>query len=214
MSEIKKKVESFFNQYPCFSAPKGKMLISAHEPYPNKVFFILEGRVIQYGISVKGNKSILNTFKPGAFFPMSVQIGESPNRYFFETSEDTIYHTAPANKASDLLKNNPDIQLDLLRRLFVGANGLLDRLNLLLCKDPKSMLLSELYIEALRFGTITPNKKVTLNLTQANLASRTGLARETINRQLASADIKELVAVNRGTLAIKNFDKFKKIFTP
>jgi CRP-like cAMP-binding protein len=211
-NQVQKKVDQFFSLYPSKKIKKGALLITAHETAPSNIFFLKQGRVIQYGISVKGNQNVLNMFKPGAFFPMSAAITNSPNRYFFEASEDLTVTPVQVHEAATFLYNNPDIQLDLLQRLYIGVNGVLDRLNVLLCHDPKSMLISELNLEALRFGgDSTKKEQITLNLTQSQLADRTGLARETVSRHLSTFKQTKLITIKRGKITINNIQKFRKL---
>ncbi|HVX58628.1 MAG TPA: Crp/Fnr family transcriptional regulator [Candidatus Saccharimonadales bacterium] len=205
-AEVKKKLDNFFKASSERSLKKGEMLIFAGED-PGGVFRLLSGRIKQYGVSHGGDEVVLNIFKPMSFFPMSYALNKSPNKYFYEALEDTKYQKVSAEAATEFLGANPDVTLDLLRRLYVGIDGMLERNFYLMAGSATNRIIVELVIEAKRFGQKEPDGSITIKVSQQELASRVGLSRETISR-----DIKKLpgVRVKHGSINITDLSELEQ----
>lgn len=153
MANTPNKVSIFFNNYPLRTFEKRQILIRPETPLPG-VFYLVEGRVSQYDIASSGSEVVVNIFKPGAFFPMSTALNNTPNYYFFETSTEVKVRVAPAEAAVHFLQDNPDITLDLLKRVYKGTDGVLRRMAHLMGGDAKHRLLFEILNTAYRFGEL------------------------------------------------------------
>lgn len=188
---ISGKVSHFFRNYPAKTYGAHQIMIRADEPLEH-VYYIIEGRVSQYDIASSGNEVVVNIFKPGAFFPMSTAINNTPNPYFFEASTEVTVRIAPAADVVEFLKNNPDVAFDLLSRVYKGVDGVLRRMAHLMGGNAKSRLAFELINAAYRFGESQDDGSVYVPLTESDIAKHSGLARETVSRamqELKSADI-------------------------
>lgn len=205
---VAKKVEQFFAAYPQCVFAKGQMIIQAGEE-PAGIFFIEEGRVSQYDISGSGTEAVVNVFKPSAFFPMSWAINKTPNQYFYEAATRVYARRAPAGEVVAFLRREPDVLLDLLSRVYRGADGLLRRLAHLMGGDARSRLLFELLNAAHRFGRQAEDGVITIPLKEGDLAKHSGLARETVNRVIQQLKTAGLVAVKPSGVVIKDIAKLK-----
>src|SRR6266498_3242632 len=183
MSDVPQKITGFFTSYPLRTFEKRQILVRAGDALPG-VFYIIEGRVSQYDITPSGNEVVFNVFKSGAFFPMSWAMNNVTNHYFFEASTKVFAHVAPAADAVQFLKDNPDVTFDLLARVYRGVDGVLRRMAHLMGGDAKSRLLFELLNTAYRFGEQQKDGSVYIPLKEIDLARQSGLARETVNRNM------------------------------
>ena len=75
-------------------------------------------------------------------------------------------------------------QYYLLSRLYSGVDGLQRRMAHLMGGSAQTRLLFELVIECKRFGKPQPDGSIILPVSEAEIAQRTGLARETVNREV------------------------------
>lgn len=183
MESITTKLEQFFSEYPQRYYKKGDTLVFADNSVP-PVFFLAKGRVGQYDIAETGNKVTLNIFNTSAFFPMSNAINQTPNTHFYEALDEVQVHVAPAEAVVEFLQNNPDVQFDLLARLYRGVDGLLGKLTQLMSGTAYARLLLELTVAARRFGEVQADGSYLVQFTEMQLAQQTGLARETVSREL------------------------------
>ena len=207
------KVRQFFSKYPIKTYNKGEVLILADEN-PQKISYIVSGHVRQYDISYRGDEVVVNVFKPEAFFPMSWAIAKTPNRYFFEAGENLKVHEAPPNEALKFLKENPDVALDLLTRLYRGVDGLTRRMAHLMGGSAKSRLLFEIIIECRRFGKKTTGQSYVIDMSESELGARSGLARETVSREIKSLKKLSLIDINRQGIIIKDINALENKLGP
>lgn len=198
--DIKNKVRKFFNSYPSQQATKGRVIVEAGDN-PTGVIFLTKGHVHQYDIASNGEQIVVNVFKPPAFFPMSWAINKTPNQYFFEATSDVEYHLAPAEDAVQFLHDNQDVTLDLLARVYSGTDGLLRRMAHLMGGSARTRLLFELRVQAMRFGKPTSDGSILISMNEHDLATRAGLTRETVSRELSS--LKNIITVSRDGFLVK-----------
>ena len=203
------KVQQEFSQFPLRSYPKGQILVFAKEN-PDHIFYLVKGQVRQYDVSYRGDEVTINVFKPSAFFPMSWAINNTPNVYFYKTEQPTDVHIVPADKAVAFLKDNPDVLFDLLSRVYRGLDGLLGRMVHLMSGTAKSRLLYELIIECRRFGKANEHSYV-LSASEVDLASRSGLSRETVSREMKKLKENGLVQLKPEGILIPDYQALETL---
>jgi len=201
---IQEKINKFFSQYKVQKYKKGEILVRADDN-PSGVFYLIEGQVKMYFISRKGDELIVNVFKPGAFFPMSWALNNTPNTYYFEAMANAAVLKAPREKVIDFLKSEPEILLDLLRRVFKGTGGLLLRMSYLMAGSAYTRLVTEILIQSRRFGK-SINGEINLKISEKDLAALTGMTRETVSREMRILKERKIVQFMENNLFIKNFD--------
>lgn len=206
--DTSKKIIDFFAKYPERKFDKREIMIRAESGLPG-IFYLNEGRVSQYDITSTGDEVVVNVFKPGAFFPMSAAINQVPNNYYFEASTKVVARLAPADQVVQFLKDNPDVLLDLLSRVYRGMDGILRRMAHMMGGDAKSRMLFELINAANRFGEQQSDGSILLQLKESDLARHSGLSRETISRAIRELKAGGLVEVQRGSLAIKDLKQLE-----
>ncbi len=180
---IQKLQDYIKTRSPVRTYAKGQVITLAGQD-PRGVAFLESGVVEQYDITSDGNKITVNVFKPPAFFPMSWAINKTPNAYFFEALDECKIRWADPDETVNFLKENPDVLLDLLGRVYKGTDGLLRRLVLAASGAATQRLMYELLLEAYRFGVPAGDHSRRVRVRQHALAARTGLTRETVSREL------------------------------
>lgn len=207
-SVVAKKIHDHFSQYPRRQYPKGQILVFADES-PEHIFYIVKGRIRKYDVSYRGDEIIINVFQPPAFFPMSWAINKTPNHFFYKAETEVELHVVPARNAMEFLEQNPDVMLDLLSRLYNGMEGMQGRLVHLMSGTAKSRLLYELVVESRRFGAQQPDGSYVLKTTEADLAARSGLSRETISREMKTIKDKGWVSITKNVLIVKDLEQLE-----
>jgi CRP/FNR family transcriptional regulator, cyclic AMP receptor protein len=206
--EVSQKIEQFFSKYKIRQLDKDQLLILADQE-PEGIYSIVSGQIRQYLIDRHGNEIVANIYKPPSFFPIQSAINKNPNKYFFKAAVKTKLRCAPANETVKFLKANPDVVFDLLSRVYRGLDGLLGRLMQSMSGSARSRLLYELLIYSLRFGRRKPDGSYHLDISEHEIATLVGTARETINRELHNLKQEDLVTIHRNELIIKDIDKIK-----
>jgi len=203
-------ITAFFENYPIVRLGKGQALLRPDDEV-TKIHYLLEGRVVEYDISSTGNTVIINTFKPGAFFPMSSVLNHQKCEYFFEADSPVAARVAPASHVVKFLEDNPLVTLDLLRRVYRGTDGILRRMAHLMGGTARSRLIYELINAAHRYGEDHPDGAVFIPLSESDLAKRSGLSRETVSRTIRELKSSGIVRVDRTGVEIPNVSALKRI---
>lgn len=213
---VERKVAAFFSQYPSFQLKRGVVFIDpANEP--SGIFYIEQGVAREYLISKNGNEITLNLYKSGSFLPMPWAIAHIPNAHFFEAMEDIQIRKAPKSDTMLFLKKQPDVVLDLLRRVFIGTDGLWGRIGSLTSDNSFVKLAATIYFLAKRFG-ISRNEDgehitVTIQVGEKDIASYAGMSRETVSRELQKLKKQHIVTFEKKLLSINSCKRLEKILS-
>lgn len=188
--KIKKLLLKFFSQYNQETFSRGKTIIS---PRNNKIFLLTAGTVRMYS-QISKSELTLNIFKPFSVFPMALILSNEQNKYVYDALEESRGYFAPKKDFKNFIKTNPKILFDLLRRIYLGLDGYYMQVEALLLGDAYFKILTHLVIYTRRFGK-SDKDKVTfdLRLTHHQLASQTGLARESATKVMKKLQDKGLV---------------------
>lgn len=204
------KIKDFFAGYPLQLCEKGHILVQAGTEIPT-IFYIEEGRINQYDITSSGLEVVVNVFKPGAFFPMSAALNNTPNHYFFQAAVPSRVRVVPKADAVQFLKDNPGVALDLLARVYRGVDGVLRRMAHLMGGDAHTRLLFEVLNAAYRFGEQQSDGSVIIPLTESDLGKTSGLARETVNRELRKLKQGGVVQVGTAGIVVADLTALEKM---
>lgn len=207
-SLVIKKIEGFFSQYPLRQYKKGQILIYAGDDPPG-ILHLEKGQVRVYDTTTGGNEIVVNVFKSPTFFPMSWAINKTLNEYNFVAESDISVRVAPAPKALAFIKSNPDVAFDLLERLYTGTDGIIRRMVQAMKGSARSRTILELIISSKRFG-IKQRDSYIISTVEVELAARTGLARETINRELNKLEREGLISSSYKTIRVMNLGRLEK----
>lgn len=199
--QIIDKLTKHFSKSELKKYTKGTVITLADQE-PQGISLLVSGLVEQYDITPEGNKLTVNVYKPPAFFPMSWAINKTPNAYFFSALTDVKLKQADADETVAFLKDNPDVMFDLLSRVYKGTDALLRRLMLAASGIAASRLIFELLIEAYRFGVVNDDGTVLVKVKQSVLAARSGLARETVSRELHKLEQENLIIRTKQEITI------------
>jgi CRP-like cAMP-binding protein len=208
-ADVEIKIRNFFAQYPLRSYQKGQILIHAGDDSSN-IYYLESGKVRQYDISYRGDEIIVNIFKKASFFPLLSHVSGLSNKYFFDVESPIEARTAPAIETIEFIKSNPDVMFDLLKRLYIGMDGLLGRLIHQMSGSARSRLIYEIIIECKRFGEIQTDNSYKININEADLGSRAGLSRETVSREIRKLNKDDLIVVSHKVIQIKNINELYK----
>lgn len=200
-SQIKEKLDKFFSNYRRQKYKKGEVLIKAGQD-PDAVFYLTDGVIRRYAISSQGEELNLNLFRPISFFPMSWTLNDSPNKHYYEALSTASATKAPKKDVLKFLEENPDVVLDLMKRVYKGMEGLWDRMENLMAGNAENRLITEFIILAKRFGQKDSKSQITvdLKLTEKDLASESGITRETVSRVIHKLEQKNLIEFKNSQL--------------
>ena len=103
-------------------------------------------------VTEDGKELTLNIFKPGSYFPMVWVMGDSPNKYEFQTLTKVELIRTSKESFLSFIEKDPEILMDLTRRILTGVDGLLTNIQYIFFGNSYHRVLSVLVICARRFG--------------------------------------------------------------
>lgn len=205
--KIQNILKSFFESFGLRSFDKNQVII---KPKSDKVFFLTKGVIRMFGFSKKGDELTLNIYKANALFPMSL-IFTAKNKYTFSSLTEVHGFFAPKKDFERFVRKNPTVAFDLLKRIYQGFDGFFMILEALLSQDAYYKILTSLIIYARRFGK-EKQGLITFDwhLTHQQLASQTGLARESVTREIKKLQDKDLIGYSGKKLFIYDLTKLEE----
>jgi len=209
-AKIINKLDDFFQQYKNRKYKQREILIRADEE-PAGLFYLKEGVVRQYAITASGEELTINVFKAVSFFPMAWVVNDSISPHYFEAMTPVSVWIAPKNDVLEFIKKQPDILLDLIKRIYKGLDGYFMRMEHLMLGSAQARLIAELLIYARRFGEQKENHtQINFKLTERDLAAQSGIARETVSREIQKLKQKGLINFEKNTLLINDIKKLEE----
>ena len=204
-----KGFETFYKQFTTRDYKKGEMLIRADDD-PQGIFCLTKGYVRQYTISKTGFELTLHILKPISYFPMVWAINGAPNTYYFEALTFVEVGRAPRDKVVDFIKDKPIIISALLSELLEDYAETLTRIEHLVFSDAYRRIISVLMYIAKHFGEKTKNGLIVHHrFTQQDIATLTGVARETASIEIAKLEKKGLIKYVDHSILFASIDKLE-----
>lgn len=151
---------------------------------PSHTLFVVKGKIRQFDTRPNGTEVTLNIYGRGALVALPWIFKPGPTMYSFRAMEDTIVIEIPIAVAREWLENDPTLSYETLSRLVRGFEGMYSRLLTHSGNDALDRIMTEIIIESRRFG-VAQDGGVFIKLSSSELATRTGLARETASRMLS-----------------------------
>ncbi len=207
---VKQKLGNYFKQYKNQKFKKGEILVRADDD-PTGVFYLVDGVVRRYSISPAGEELNLNIYRPVSFFPMDWAINQTSSSHYYEAMTTVEVFRAPREETVSFLKENNDVMLDLISRVYHGLDGYMMRMEYLMAGNAQVRLLTEILIYAKRFGKLKGGQIIVdLKLTEKDLASQSGIARETVSRELQKLKAKNLISFKKSQLTVLDIKKLEQ----
>src|SRR3989344_6044918 len=207
---VRQKLDKHFKQYKNQKYKKGEILVLADDD-PAGVFYLVDGVVRRYSISPAGEELNLNIYRPVSFFPMDWAVNQTSSPHYYEAMTAVEIWRAPREETVNFFKENNDVMLDLISRVYHGLDGYMMRMEYLMAGNAQARLLTEVLIYAKRFGKPKNGQVVVdIKLTEKDLASQSGIARETVSRELQKLKAKNLISFKKNQLIVKDMEKLEQ----
>jgi DNA-binding transcriptional ArsR family regulator len=98
----------------------------------------------------------------------------------------------------------------LLRRVYIGLDEMLGRIVTLVASNAYGRVIYEVVVATKRFGKLEKDDCYFVDVNEKALAARTGLSRETVNREIRKLKDAGLLEVERRGLVVKNLPALEK----
>ncbi len=172
------ELKRFFSHYPERLIEKGESLVQPGVISP--VFLVVEGEASMCHISDSGEKLSLDSMVTDDIFPLSDAIGGRATEFYVEADDNLVVRVAPVDDFLRFVEKTPQAMVDIMKQLSIASDRLTLQLSAALEGDAKKRVVQQLTILRCRVD----EQSDTVLVTEFQLASQTGLARETVSRML------------------------------
>jgi len=158
--------------------PKNAVIVSEGDR-SDSLYVILTGKVKVYLADEDGKEMVLNTQGPGEYFG-EIILDEGPRSASVMTLEPSKFSIVTREQFNQFLAQSPEVTLELVRSLIHRVRDLTKKVSELALLDVYGRVRGLL----LELATEQDGKLVVARITQQDMASRVGCAREMISRIL------------------------------
>lgn len=203
-SKPNQEIGNFFSGSKSFHYKKGETILRSGEPL-SSIFYLKKGYCRVYSISKTGEELTLIIFRPGDFFPTMSILLRPLNTYYIEAMTQCELLRISREKFLVFIKNNPEVHLELTKRILVRFGGVLQRMEHLVFGNAGAKIASMILICADRFGIEKDHEiDVQVPLTHADIASLVGLTRETTSIEIKKLENLKLIGYRGRHLVVTN----------
>jgi CRP-like cAMP-binding protein len=196
------QIEKFFSKYKPIRFKRNSIIIKPDDTFES-IYYIKSGFVKQVSTSKTGEEFIVTIYRPGSFFAISLALHRKVSAYTFEAMSEVVVIKAPVQEIIALLDTQPTLARELLSRITSGLNSLVARMETLVFGSARQKVAAVLLQNAQRFGKKVANTiELELPLTHQQLASLTGLTRETVSIEMAKLKKDKILTYRGKTITI------------
>lgn len=199
--------EEFFNisnDIDILQFNKGEIIFHSHDD-ATKMYIILDGEIKISKIMSDGKEQILYIYESGDFVGGHNILSGDKYEYSAYALKKTKILTISSRSFNRILKNNNKLLISILHQSYERirrAENLIDRLSVISTDIKVAKLLINLVT---LYGKVQPDGVlIKFNITQEELGSLSGIARETMSRKLNQFEEEGIIKIiSRGKILVK-----------
>jgi CRP-like cAMP-binding protein len=179
-------LSEFVRQYPVQSFRKNETIIF-QDDQPATLFYIKSGFIKGYDIDSQGTEQLLWIGSPGDFFPIIWAFSITPTVEHFVTAfTDAEVHAVRRMEFIDFLNTNSEAMRELALQMAAHLNHTYNQLSFREKPRAEEKIIHSLQYLTSRFGGLSKHtvKEIALPITHQDIASLTGVSRETVTVEL------------------------------
>jgi CRP/FNR family transcriptional regulator, cyclic AMP receptor protein len=191
--------------------PKHAVLVYEGDP-GDALFIVVDGNVAVTRVSNDGKETILTILREGDFFGEMGVLDGSPRSATIKSLRDVDVAILPRSDFLNLLAKSPAMSLSLILALSSRLRETNQAIQAASYQDIRTRLASLLIHLSKNFGEDAENgTRLTLRLTNQEMANMIGTTRETVNRMLNRFWDEKLIDMRTANIVITEMDKLKAI---
>lgn len=204
---LRDRLELVFADFEDQQYQKGDIVLRPGEQVSH-LYLLRQGAVRQY-VRVGEGEVTIHIYREGAVVPLALVLAGVKNRFYFEAMGPVTVRRTAVGVGLRKIEDDEMVLKELLRRFAQATLGLATRIEYVLGERSGRRVAGLLVYLAERFGEKRGGKTVIkLALTQREIASWVGLARETVSRELKRLKAKGLIVDHK---TIINLAKLKRV---
>ncbi len=185
---------------------KKKQIVYAEGNHPNRLYYVVSGKVKAYKTNDDGKELVIELYSPGDFFGYIAMLEESVYHDTTEAMEETTLSVIPKEDFDELLTNNPQVARKFIQLLAKNIAEKEEQLLGLAYNSLRKKVAEALMLLQKKYKTEGPYN-FEISISRESLATIAGTATESLIRTLSDFRNEHLIEINAGNIVILNEKK-------
>ena len=189
---------------------KKKQVIYTQGNHPNRLYYVLKGKVKTYKRNEDGKELVTDLYSPGDFLGYIALMEETVYKDTAEALEESELAIIPKEEFEDLLNNNKEVSRNFIKML---AKNISNKENQLLGLAYNSLRkkVAEALILLQRKYQLTVEDNFIIDISRESLATIAGTATESLIRTLSDFRNEKMIEIKDGSIVIINQKKIQHL---
>jgi len=189
---------------------KRKQTVYTEGNHPNRLYYVLKGKVKTYKCNFDGKELVTELFSPGDFLGYIALLEGTIYKDTAAAMEDTELAVIPKEEFEELINNNKEVAQQFIRLL---AKNISEKENQLLGLAYNSLRkkVAEALLTLQKKYHPTNTDSFAIDISRESLATIAGTATESLIRTLSEFRSEKLIDIHEGTITICNQKKLEQL---
>lgn len=189
---------------------KKKQLIYTEGNHPNRLYYVIKGKVKAYKTNEDGKELVTDLFSPGDFVGHIALLEGAPYKDTVETMEESELAVIPKEDFDDLLNKSPEVVKKFIQLLARNISEKETQLLRLTYNSLRKKVADAILIVQAKYRQ-NKEENFVIDISRENLASIAGTATESLIRTLSDFKNEKLIDINNGCISIINQKKLETL---
>ncbi len=190
---------------------KKKQIIYSEGNHPNRLYYVLRGKVKVFKVNEEGKELVTELFSEGDFVGHIALLENAIYKDTAEALEDTELAVIPREDFDELIDRNLQIARKFIQLLAKNVSEKEDQLLNLAYNSLRKKVANALLMIQDKYRK-DKEESFTIDISRENLATVAGTATESLIRTLGDFKNEKLIEIHDGLIRILNQPKLEKLF--
>lgn len=189
---------------------KRKQVIYSEGNHPNRLYYVIKGKVKTYKTNEDGKELVTELFRTGDFLGYIALLEGTAYKDTAEAMEETELAVIPKEDFDDLINKNPEIAKKFIQLLAKNISEKEDHLLGLAYNSLRKKVADALLVLQQKYKK-NEEEKFTIDISRESLATIAGTATESLIRTLSDFRNEKMVDIKNGSITIINQQKLENL---
>jgi len=190
---------------------KKKQLILSEGNHPNRLYYVIKGKVKAYKSNDYGKELVTELYRPGDFLGHVAILENSVYKRNAEAMEDTELAVIPREDFMELINNHPQALKKFVQLLASDITQKEERLINMAYNSLRRKVADALLALQAKYKDST-EQEFSIDISRESLASISGTATESLIRTLSDFKQEKMIAIRDGKIFITNSSKLERMY--
>lgn len=190
---------------------KKKQIIYSEGNHPNRLYYIIKGKVKAYKSNDFGKELVTELYRPGDFLGHVAILENSVYKRNAEAMEDSELAVIPREDFMELINNHPEALKKFVQLLASDITQKDDRLISMAYNSLRRKVADALLALQSKYKD-SNEEEFSIDISRESLASISGTATESLIRTLSDFKQEKLISIRDGKIFITNSSKLERMY--